>query len=80
VQRYRWHSGNTAQGLFATARLKVSLDNERVVSSLEPARRKAAGAEWANRRADDYYEQGRSFKAAKEYLKALLLNPPKIGG
>lgn len=78
VHRYRWHAGNTDQGLFASARLRIAADNEAVVENFLNPRKRKVRAEWANRKADDFYEQGRGLSAFYEYLKALVLNPLKV--
>lgn len=79
VQRYRWHSGNTDQGLFAATRLRIAGANESVVRAFADARRKRrAFAEWANRKADDFYELDRGLSAFSEYAKAIACNPSKI--
>lgn len=79
VHRYRWHSGNTDQGLFAAARLSIADSQTSIVDSIADAGlRRRVRAEWANRRADDYYEQGKSILAFGEYLKAVLGNPSKL--
>lgn len=79
VLRYRWHDGNTPQERFASSRLRVSEYNESLVDSLPESQRRRARAEWANRRADDFYEQGKSCRAFLGYLRAAVINPAKLG-
>ncbi len=79
VLNYRWYDGNTPQQGFVVSRLKVAALNQAVVESLPPPQRRRAQAEWANRRADDFYEQGSGVKAFMEYLRAVVCNPRKVG-